>query len=241
MKPLQAGINALGGYAAGRMEGAGRKRGTKERAADMQEYRDSLGAHLDYVGKYAEHQKGLAEYGEGLRQRGAEHATTLAQKLQESAHNLGLIAANHRAGLDTAFADQAHRHGLESGVQTHLLGQEAANAESGRRQSEQDAAHRNALEAATHNGNVNLNQMRAAADLAPQLRDTGVTGFSHNGTSMTITPQQAAPKPSGPNIPETWDGMTHNQLTAFDQHRGAMSPQQKAAHTKAKNALRPRS
>jgi hypothetical protein len=218
-KSAQAAVNGIGGYVAGRMKGSNNSRSPKQRAADMEDYKNALDIHAGYSERLANHH-------ETVRQRATEHAAGIAERLQNVAHGLGMEMETHRSLLATDLEQVRHQ-----------LGESAAQSEFQRRQTEQSSLHHNALDLATHNANLNRDQMHAAADLVPQLRDTGVTNFTHGQTSMSISPP--ASKSSTPEIPETWHGMTYNQLTAFDQHRGMMSPAQKNAHTKAKNARRP--
>lgn len=126
----QAAINAVGGYAVGRMEGRGRRRGRREREMDMSEYRDSLQAHLAYLGQYNELRKDLAE-----------HANGLAMAVQQRAHDLGLIAAEHRAGIEEHFANLAHQHTTEQAEQAHRHATEQAAQSAGlsQQQAEQNA------------------------------------------------------------------------------------------------------
>lgn len=115
----QSAINGIGGYAAGLMEGS-RRRGKRERAMDMEEYKGTLDAHLGYVERYAELQKALNEHTEGLRQKGAEHATDLAMRIQNQLHGLNARNATRQQRFDLERANNDARLSTEG--LDHLAG-----------------------------------------------------------------------------------------------------------------------
>jgi len=244
----QAGVNALGGYIVGRMEGRNNSGGgqgggggvggevvggripSKRALSRYLEYqKGAYGAHLDYLGGYSR----IAQ----------SHAEAESQLNEQAA------AANHSRQRD--LNDQANQHEIATAAQEHVHATQRNAA---------DNLH--ALEEARLHASLSRSQMRAAAKIAPGLQTAGVQGFEHTADGVKLNffepkpakspksakkpkdnngmPADGGGKPVEPvEIPDNFTGMSPEKLAEFEAHKPRMTPAQKRAHTRAKNAQNP--